>query len=102
MVQQVITDRGDGCCHTAGAEEWRGCVFGGALSCAAQKEGERLRSGWVPELLHLRGAWVIGWVGEPVVEGEDESVDDTCSFLGFALEPGVFSKDLWVCILLGW
>ena len=45
---------------------------------------------------------MIGWVGEPVVEGEDEYVDDTCSFLGFALEPGVFGKDLWVCILLGW
>ena len=38
----------------------------------------------------LKGGWVIGWVGEPVVEEEDDSVDDACSLLDFELEPETF------------
>ena len=65
-------------------------MFGGALSCAAQKEGRKGEERVGTRACELRGCWVIGRVGEPVVEGEDESVDDTCSLQGFALESEVF------------
>ena len=57
-------------------------------------------SGWVPELLHLRGAWVIGWVGKPVVEEGDEFVNDIAWILCLNLES--FREGLWVCTLVGW
>ena len=79
----------------------RVCVWRCAKLCRAKGSLKVVEAGGYPSL-RSKGGCVIGWVGEPVVEGEDESVDDTCSFLGFALEPGVFGKDLWVCILLGW
>jgi len=102
MVQQVITvSRRRVLPHCRRRRVERVCVWRCAKLCRAKGRGENEeRVG--TRACDLEGAWVIGWVGEPVVEGEDESVDDTCSFLGFALEPGVFGKDLWVCILLGW
>ena len=76
-------------------------MFGCALKGAAQKERRESEERVGTRALDLRGCWVIGWVGEPAVEEEeDDSVDDVFWTSRSSLKS--LREELWVCTLVGW